>query len=511
MVFRIIIYLIVCFLFSSCIKDSFLKKKNSDINKVVITGKTDDLPAFKVLNVMNDTYLFGRSHKNLKKEFFSDSLHLVLDSINKPIFSQIITANKYFYEGHVFLIPGDTIHIKIKNGSMRFYGKNAVLNNFYSKMRMETPSYSKNPYRGNLMLYKKRVEDIYTKKVAFFDQYVEDNNIQSELFIKTFSSFLKHKYLHALIQPKNFKYGARDDYIGEPDGLIPIIQKESIENPEIIIDLGRYFGNISIDEFKDEMALDNNSFFKDNINPFVRYYFLDSKNPNYSKENFIAEKEFIQENFTGELENYAIARMIRDYHVKGFGKSIKTIEIIKSTIKEYQDKFTRPSYREYMEDIVEDLDSYDFQLSEAALNSEFININGDTLTLRKIFSRSTKRIKVIDFWTTWCPPCIQQIAKGKDFKDKLSVAHNVDWVYISPEKDYRNWVAANKKYNQTLNFYNSYYLLKGKRAALTRFFKVDQFPRYIVIDQRNRIVLNNAPSPLDEDVFEEIIESINAD
>jgi aspartyl-tRNA synthetase len=106
---------------------------------------------------------------------------------------------------------------------------------------------------------------------------------------------------------------------------------------------------------------------------------------------------------------------------------------------------------------------------------------------------------------------LTEIAKGKDFKDKLSVAHNVDWVYISPEKDYRNWVAANKKYNQTLNFYNSYYLLKGKRAALTRFFKVDQFPRYIVIDQRNRIVLNNAPSPLDEDVFEEIIESINAD
>jgi thiol-disulfide isomerase/thioredoxin len=516
---KLILYLFVFTFFLNCKKnnlpenDSKVSKSSIEntgfkSNKVVITGTTDDIPAFKVLNIMNNTYLFGRPHIDFTKNMLSDSIYIVLNSIEKPILSQILTASKAFYEGYAFLIPGDTISIKIKNGVMKFYGKNAILNNFYSEMNTQTPAYNKNPYVGSLEQYKEKVASIYNKKLAFLYQYIKNNNIESELFINTYKTHLRHEYLFTLIFPKNIKTGFNDNYIGEVDGLIPLIQKETSNNSEIILDLPEYFGKISIVEFKDENALNNSSFFKDHLNSFIRYYFLDPEFTPYSTEKFIAEKEFIQKNFDGEIENYAITRMLRDFHLKGFGNSKNTIEIMENLISEYESKFTKPSYIEYMSGIKDDLKTYNFTLTDYALNSKFININGDTLSLKDVFNRSNKRIKVLDFWASWCPPCIEQIKEGKDFKDKLSVKYNVEWIYISPEKDYEKWESANKKYKHTLNFYNSFYLLKGRSSALSKFFKIDQIPRYIIFDQQNTIILNNAPSPSDEKVFESIIDDI---
>ena len=198
--------------------------------------------------------------------------------------------------------------------------------------------------------------------------------------------------------PANIKSRIEGHYFNEFDGLILIVQKEAAKNSEVIIDLHNYFGNITIEEFKNVDGLNNSNLFKSNINAYIRYYFLDSKHLAFSKEKFLEEKEFIQSNFEGEIENYAMARMFRDYHLKGFGKSMNTIELLKNSIDEYEDKFTKPSYIEFMNGIKEDLKSYNFELRESVLNSKFININGDTLSLKKIFARSKNTIKVIDFF-----------------------------------------------------------------------------------------------------------------
>lgn len=518
---RGILYLFILLLLYNCKnnsldkKDALASKKSSEkkdsifLNKVVITGSTDDITAFKYINIMNETYLFGRSHLDVTKEIFSDSLHMVLNSIDKPLYSEVATGgDSAFYRGYIFLIPGDTISIKIKNGEMKFFGKNAIHNNFYSEMSKQTPNYLKNPYEGNLNLYKKNIKSIYDKKIAFLNQYIKNNNIQSKLFINTTKSHLRHRYLFCLINPINVKPRIEGIYLNSIDELLSIIQKETSRNSEGIIDVSNYFEKITIDEFKDVNALNNIPFFKNNINAYIRYYFLDSEFLAYSKEKFLAEKEFIENNFEGETKVYAIARMLRDYHKKGFGKGLNAIGLMKNTIDEYEGEFTKPSYIEGMNEIKQDLESYGFELSESALNTKFINTIGDTLTLKKIFARSNKRIRIIDFWATWCLPCIRQIKEGKSFKDRLHVENNVEWIYISPENNYQQWLKKNKEFKNVLNFTNSFFLLNGRKSSLTSSLKVKEFPRYVILNKENMIVLNNAPSPSDEEFFEQIIDNV---
>lgn len=480
------------------------------LNKVVLTGKTDDSLAFKYLNVMNNSYLFGRSHLDTTIKIFPDSIFMVLNSIEKPLLMEVASfTNKNIYRGNIFAVPGDTIHIEIKEGKMKFLGKNAIYNNYYSEMNMKTPKYSKNPYLGNLNFYKENVDSIYNERIVFLNNYIKKYNIQSKYFINTVKSDLRNEYLFTLMNPKITKARFADFYMSEMDALNGLIQKETYNHPERIIDLSNYFGSISIEEFKDLNNLNNSLFFKDNINAFIRYYFLGSKYLEYSKEKLLEEKKFIQNNFEGETETYAIARMIRDYHLKGFSYSIQNIDFMNDLIKEYEDKFTNPTYIEYMNLIKEDLESYDFKLSESALDTKFVNYIGDTLSLRKIFARSSKRIKVVDFWASWCPPCVQQIKEGKAFKDRLLVENNVEWIYLSVDKDYQQWLNKNKEFEHVLNFSNSFFILNGHKSSLASSLKVNGIPRYVIFNQKNKIVLNTAPSPSDSEYFERIIDGIN--
>ena len=156
----------------------------------------------------------------------------------------------------------------------------------------------------------------------------------------------------------------------------------------------------------------------------------------------------------------------------------------------------------------EDLSSFDYKLSDRALDSKLINKFGDTLTLREIFGRSDKRTRVLNFWASWCGPCISEIQTTKSFKDKLIVEDNVEWIYLSIDENKSKWLDMSKELSEYLTVRNQYFLLNGTNSSLAKFLKITAIPRYVILNKNNQIVLRSAPHPSDSLNFKRIINEV---
>ncbi len=487
---------------------SIIKKAKTTSNTIVVRGTSDDLGVYKRPNFLNNTYLFGKPHNDLEKSIQNDSLTFVLKNITEPLFMDFTpSGDNQFFSSKIYIQPNDTVQFEVKNKTLTFTGKNAAQNNLYSKLEAQTPKYSRFPYKGNLFLYKEDVRKIYEQKQQYFHEYMAKHEV-SEEFVKVFEKHLKFEYYDNLVSPRSKAVSNGKFYVNDYDALPLLIEKEyaNSENP---FDMTSYLDNINITEFQDLAAMRHTHFLKNSLIVFIRHYFVKTDATPFSKEYFIAEKEFIEQNFKGEIRDYAIGRMIADYYHKGFAYGSQNINFMVKTIDDYiQSVKGKTTHIEVMETIREDITTYDFQLSESALNAKMVNYLGDTITLQDIFNRSNQRVKVVDFWASWCPPCIRQIKENKPFKDRLSVENNVEWIYLSIDMDKEKWLKKGKELSETLHFRNSYLLLKGKKSSLAKSLNVHQIPRYLIVDQKNKIVVNNAPSPNNTEAFEKIIDEI---
>jgi thiol-disulfide isomerase/thioredoxin len=480
-------------------------------NNIVVIGKSDDPGVFKRPNFMNNTYLFGKPHQDIEKNIQNNSAHIILKNIDKPMLMEFIpSGDKNFYRTNIYIAPNDTIHFEVKNEKIVFTGKNAAQNNLSTELKANTLAYNKIPYEGDLLAYKEKIKLVYKDKKQFFSNYIAKNKV-SEAFISAFDKLLKFQYYDNLVSPRVTAVKNGDFYVNDYDALPSLIEKE-YANSEIPFDISSYLENLTVEEFQDFEAMRHTHFLKNSVIVFIRHYFVKTDATPFSKEYLIAEKEFIEANFKGDIRHYAMGRMIWDYYNKGFAFGSQNIDFMVKTIDEYIDSVDgRETHIAAMQEIREDILTYDFELSESALNSKMMNHLGDTITLRDIFNRSDKRIKVVDFWASWCPPCIKQIQENKPFKDRLSVENNVEWIYLSIDSDKEKWLKKGEQLSESLHFRNSYLLLKGKKSSLARALEIHQIPRYLVVNQKNKIVVNNAPSPANEEAFEKIIDNILPD
>ena len=104
---------------------------------------------------------------------------------------------------------------------------------------------------------------------------------------------------------------------------------------------------------------------------------------------------------------------------------------------------------------------------------------------------------MINFWASWCGPCIVEMPLLKKFDDKYK--DRMDFVYISVDKSSNDWKTAINKFNLSGN---QYLMQDGFTSSLAKYLKMTSVPRIMLFDKSGKIHSYSTIAPSDQKAFD---------
>ena len=110
------------------------------------------------------------------------------------------------------------------------------------------------------------------------------------------------------------------------------------------------------------------------------------------------------------------------------------------------------------------------------------DMKGNKVSLMKVVSES--KITILDFWASWCPPCMNEMPNLVNIYDNYS-DDGLQIVGVSLDNDKKSWQnaveAMGMKWVQVSD-------LKGWESAAAQLYQVDAIPHTIILDNEGHIL-----------------------
>jgi len=428
-----------------------------------LTAQTSQGSYLKVHFKNQGSALFNYSGKNYRSttiKFINNKnvdttivKHIDLD---KPtIFSiGVILKNGIMMYKYIGFNQGDTISIAVSDSSFSYCGndKRMIL---YNEMFKATDlfHYTSNPYTIAEYDNKKAVfEKLRNDQLNQLTAYMKENKLDSQS-LQVFKNYID---------------------LGYYDQLLAVNYEKSASPGWKHPDMERF----------DSTDLKNNLLFSINTNEIrgIFYYLIQY----YANLNNKLDRP-IFENISLLNSRFYKTKMLDGLIFDGLMgvKLLKEHRQILASLKDYMVDNTDESITLTKEG----------KITKEALDVKLIGYDGKT-TLFDQLLKGDQKIIVLDFWASWCAPCIHEIPKLKEANGRLS--KSIKFISISSDQDSKKWIEGCDKY---IVKENSYLLSNISNNELLKFFGVTSYPTFVVITNKGEVLSQNYLRPT-EDKFD---------
>ncbi|MFA5464181.1 MAG: TlpA disulfide reductase family protein [Dysgonamonadaceae bacterium] len=188
-----------------------------------------------------------------------------------------------------------------------------------------------------------------------------------------------------------------------------------------------------------------------------------------------AELQYISDNLDDKLSAYLLTRQPIDTIGKYY--AYLSAEVREGSFKPMLD-FIFDQYQRYTIATQQEL-----TLKEGVKAPDFSlkSFTGEYVTLSS--QKEKSQLIVLDFWGTWCPPCIADIPKMKEYYERYK--DQINFIGIACRDNETNWINAIEEHSlEWLQLFNS--TDKESDAAIK--FGVKAYPTKFILDKDLKIV-----------------------
>ncbi len=406
----------------------------------------------------------------------NDSFSLELN-ITKPTPAYLIIENEDLIM--IFLEPGSDLRIfayghDVK-GTISFSGKNADNNTFMAEYYQNLEDKYKQQQvfekirRLNAEDFNEFAGNMLNTKRKMFDKHSDGKNL-SDKFRHYFKTDIKFDYYNKLIN-----YPSYHKMLNQLE-----------EEPQLTDDYYAFIEN-ALDLLSDDNLTSAN--YRMFLNSYIEHY--NKQNPDiFPEEKSLREKihYLAEELFEGKTLEYVRAYYI--FQEFNFGEFDRAERLYGLYLEEQP-------HEEFINILAS---AYELAKSllpgNAAPGFELTDINGNKVSLEDFRGK----IVYLDFWATWCGPCMREVPYAKELKKRFKDEKDLVFLYISVDDDQEAWRKGVEK-NEIEGIHLN---VEGRNHEVVRKYNVRSIPSYFIIDRNGLIFDNNAKRPSHEGIDDDL-------
>ncbi|MBT33929.1 MAG: hypothetical protein CMO01_30060 [Thalassobius sp.] len=488
--FNLLILFIVISIFASCQPESSTAIfKGSFKLEISATDSKSKAVIFKTVNAFN-------YQDSIIKTYELDSLGelLIEEKLALPLRAFVEIEDKSY---SVYLSPGDDLQLKIINKGeevvYHYSGKGSAVNNYL----LQSDSIHQELIEGNGNIifrlnptdFNARIDSIRMALQQFHKAYSDTvnlpENIRKSLALRDRINLIGLKLSNDLAnydenenlnlgREKNTSVNYDTSYFTIP--FEPALLEDELTKDLYAQSLALYLTlNIAWPAFNMLDVKDgyvNDSIPQADIFPYITSQMLKKTKLPHNVKEFLTAKEVY-----ANLQSNGISTS-SDSLINDFKRNYKDSKYLADIQKEYTRRLS----------IIPGKPAPDFM----GLTPE-----GDQVLL----SDFKGKVVYLDFWATWCGPCVQQFPHAKILEEAYEENDEVVFLYVSMDRDKEKWQEMVKAKN--LSGIHIIDVEKDEKSAWQKYL-LTGVPQYILIDQSGLIVNENPPIPSSGKVKAEI-------